>query len=167
MNRILQTDRLAFREMREDDVDHLLKIFTDPIAMKYYPSTKNEEETVRWINWTLNNYRKFGVGLWVVENVHTGEFLGQCGIVPQKIDGEVQMEIGYLFAQEFWGNGYATEAAQACKQYGFEKLKIPTLISLIDPKNKASIKVSERIGMKQKKMIKKRGKLLWIYALQG
>ncbi|MRH44602.1 GNAT family N-acetyltransferase [Aquibacillus halophilus] len=167
MEKILITNRLSFRKMHEGDVGFLLRIFSDPIAMKYYPSVKNKEETVRWINWTLDNYRKFGVGLFIVEDRITGDFLGQCGLVPQKIDGEVKMEIGYLFVRDHWGNGYATEAAKACKHYGLEKLKVPTLVSLIDPLNVASIKVSEKIGMERKSTVQRKGKLLWVYGLDA
>lgn len=164
---MLQTKRLKIRKMRETDKENLVKIFSDPVAMEYYPDTKNEEETIRWINWTINNYHKFGVGLWIVESNETGEFLGQCGIVPQKIDGEVQMEIGYSFVRKFWGNGYATEAANACKEYGFSKLKLPRIISLIDPENKASIKVANRIGMTYEKTIEKWGKEVDIYSVEN
>ncbi|MBM7572400.1 GNAT family N-acetyltransferase [Aquibacillus albus] len=162
----IETERLRLRDMKENDKDNLLEIFSDPIAMKYYPSTKNEEETVRWITWTRNNYRKFGVGLWVVEDKDTGKFLGQCGIVPQKIDGEVQMEIGYSFLREVWGRGFATEAARACKEYGIGTLELTRIISLIDPENTASIKVANRIGMVFEKNIMKWGKTLALYAVE-
>ncbi|WP_417006702.1 GNAT family N-acetyltransferase [Aquibacillus salsiterrae] len=164
---MLKTNRLNIRKMIESDKTNLLKIFSDPVAMEFYPDTKNEEETIRWINWTINNYDKFGVGLWVVESLKTGQFLGQCGIVPQKVDGEVQMEIGYTFIRQFWGNGYATEAAVACKDYGFSVLKLPRLISLIDPLNKASIKVAKRMGMTFEKSIEKWGKTIAIYAIDN
>lgn len=85
-----------------------------------------------WIDWTLGNYERHGTGLWIVENKGTGEFLGQCGIVPQEVEGVSEMEIGYLFARRAWGNGYATEAAAACKRYGFEELNLQKLVSLTD-----------------------------------
>ncbi|WP_407270823.1 GNAT family N-acetyltransferase [Radiobacillus sp. PE A8.2] len=163
MDYIITTDRLNMRLMLESDQAYLSKIFSDPVAMTYYPSTKTQEEVIRWINWTLNNYRKFGVGLWIVEDKQTGAFLGQCGIVPQKVDGQVQMEIGYLFTRQVWGKGYATEAALGCKRYGFEQLNVPQLISLIDPDNHASIRVAEKIGMAQEKTISKWDKQLYLY----
>ena len=162
---ILTTERLQLREMTNGDVQNLMEIFSDPIAMKYYPSTKDEKETIGWIEWTLNNYKKYGVGLWIVEHKETGKFLGQCGIVPQEVDGEIQMEIGYLFVRQEWGKGYATEAAAACKKYGFEQLKLKKIISLPDVHNTPSAKVAERIGMTVEKTIFKWGKEVYVYSI--
>lgn len=126
----MSTERLTLREMNKNDVGNLMKIFSDPEAMRYYPSTKDKRQTMEWIEWTLDNYNQYGVGLWVVEDKVTGDFLGQCGIVPQEVDDEIEMEIGYLFVRSAWGNGYATEAALACKNYGFEQMNLRKIISL-------------------------------------
>lgn len=109
---VLTTERLTLRNMTKKDVCNLLEIFSDPIAMEYYPSTKDEKQTIEWIAKMLNNYAKHGTGLWIVEHKETGEFLGQCGIVPQEVEGVREMELGYSFARRVWGNGYATEAAK-------------------------------------------------------
>lgn len=99
-----------------------------------------------------------------MENKKTGEFLGQCSIVPQKFKDEVKMEIGYLFKRSVWGNGFATEADLACKQYGFEKKKYSKLISLIDLKNDPSVKVAERIGMKREGTVHRWEKDVFMYS---
>lgn len=161
---ILITKRLILRKMNQEDASHLLQIFSDPVAMRYYPSTKNENETREWIDWTLNNYAKYGVGLWIVEDKATGDFLGQCGIVPQEVDGEIIMEIGFLFVRRAWGKGYATEAATACKKFGFEQLNESEMISLVDVHNTPSSKVAERIGMSVKKKINKWEKEILVYS---
>lgn len=164
-NFVLSTERLILRKMFQNDIRNLLEIFSDPIAMKYYPSTKNESETMEWIKWTQKNYEEYGVGLWIVEDKVTGEFLGQCGIVPQEVEGVTEMEIGYLFVRRFWGKGYATEAALACKNYGFERLNLSKMISLIKVDNIPSTKVAERIGMKMLKKINKWGKEVFVYSV--
>ncbi|QDI90827.1 N-acetyltransferase [Salicibibacter halophilus] len=164
-NTVMSTERLTLREMNKDDVGNLMKIFSDPVAMKYYPSTKDKSQTMEWIEWTLNNYNQYGVGLWIVEDKVTGDFLGQCGIVPQEVDGEIEMEIGYLFVRSAWGNGYATEAALACKNYGFEQMKLRKIISLPDVDNIPSTKVAERIGMNIEKTVQKWGKEVYIYSV--
>ncbi|MDQ0483804.1 GNAT family N-acetyltransferase [Guptibacillus hwajinpoensis] len=161
--RVITTDRLLIREMEEKDCEYLFEIFSDKEAMKYYPMLKDRKETVKWIQWTRDHYKKYGFGLWIVEEKDQGEFLGQCGLVLDKIRGSVEVEIGYLFARKHWGMGYATEAARACKTYGFEQLKLLKLLSLIDPKNQASINVAKRIGMKREKQVKMRGRNLDIY----
>ncbi|QDP39324.1 GNAT family N-acetyltransferase [Radiobacillus deserti] len=167
MGRVVTTsERLRLRKMVYDDLDNLQEIFSDPIAMKYYPSTKNIEETRQWISWTKENYSKYNIGLWIVENKNTGAFLGQCGLVPQKVDGEVRVEIGYLFKREAWGNGYTTEAAKACLEFGKHHLDISAFISLIVPDNLPSIRVAERVGMTFEKMISKREKDVAVYSIQ-
>ncbi|MCX2829686.1 GNAT family N-acetyltransferase [Bacillus pseudomycoides] len=164
-NPVICTERLILRRMTKDDTENLMKIFSDPVAMRYYPSTKNESETMEWINWTLKNYDEYGVGLWIVEDKVTGEFLGQCGIVPQEVDGVMEMEIGYLFVRRVWGKGYATEAALACKNYGFERLKLNRMVSLPDVNNIPSTKVAKRIGMQEMKIINKWGKEVYVYSV--
>ncbi|MFF2450823.1 GNAT family N-acetyltransferase [Neobacillus sp. NPDC058068] len=164
-NTVMRTERLILRRMTKDDTKNLMEIFSDPVAMRYYPSTKNEGETLEWIEWTQENYDQYGVGLWIVENKVTGEFLGQCGIVPQEVDGVMEMEIGYLFVRRVWGNGYATEAALACKNYGFEQLKLNRIVSLPDINNIPSTKVAERIGMQVMKTINKWGKKVYVYSV--
>lgn len=162
---VIITERLKLREMRKDDGENLLKIFSDPEAMRYYPSTKGKKETEDWINWTLDNYSKYKTGLWIVDDKKTGEFLGQCGLVLQEIEGRIEMEIGYLFVRRFWGKGYATEAAMASKSYGFKCLGLTKLISIIDIRNHRSVKVSERIGMNLEKQITRKGKEVFIYSV--
>ncbi|WP_404456636.1 GNAT family N-acetyltransferase [Virgibacillus necropolis] len=161
---MITTRRLRLREMNMGDADYLMEIFSDPIAMTHYPSTKDQDETMKWIEWTLSNYRNYGIGLWIVEDKESGEFLGQCGIVPQKFEDDVMMEIGYLFKRSAWGNGYATEAALACKNYGFKEKNYAKLISLIDLENEPSIKVAERIGMKCEGTVHRWGKDVYLYS---
>lgn len=90
---VMTTERLNLRKMTTEYVQNLMQIFSDPEAMKYYPSTMNEEEALGWITRTLVNYEKLGVGFWIVEDKSTGRFLGQCGIIPQEFDGADVMEI--------------------------------------------------------------------------
>ncbi|NMP22974.1 GNAT family N-acetyltransferase [Sulfobacillus harzensis] len=164
---VATTQRLSLRRMTYGDRANLLQIFSDPVAMQYYPSTMNEEETMRWIRRTLANYDTYGVGFWVVEDKATGRFLGQCGIIPQDLDGTRHMEIAYLFVRREWGHGYATEAASACKQYGFDTMGYAKLISLIDVRNAPSMRVAERIGMRVEKIIIKWAKEVRVYAISA
>jgi len=76
-----------------------------------------------------------------------GRFIGRSGLLPWTIEGQNEIEVAYSLAQDFWGQGLATEAAQGIVQYGFEKLNLSRLICLIDPANVASQRVAEKIGM--------------------
>lgn len=161
----LETNRMILRKMKLSDVGKLSRIFTDPIAMQFYPSTKNEEETVAWIKWNQGNYEKYGIGFWIAENKQDGEFIGQCGLVPQEINLQQEIEIGYLIVRKYWGQGLATECAIACREYGFHKLGHDRLISLIDKRNVASRRVAENVGMTWKKEISKWNKTIQLYSI--
>ncbi|MHB1955428.1 MAG: GNAT family N-acetyltransferase [Sulfobacillus sp.] len=162
----IDTARLQLRTMTEHDVDDLLRIFSDPVAMQYYPRTRTRDEVKEWIFRTMEDYRRFGVGMWVIEDKTDKSFLGQCGIVPQEVhEGTVEYEIGYLLVSQFWGKGYATEAARACRNWGFEHLTVPHFISIINPRNSPSIRVAERNGMALREYAEWRDKTVAIYAI--
>lgn len=162
---LFETERMYVREMRIDDFDSLFRLFQDKDVMQYYPGLKNAEETEQWILWTIANYRKFGIGLWVLEDKESGSFIGQCGLVPQKIEGEVKIEIGYMLGKEWWGRGLATEAAEACKLYGFSRYKFDHIVSLIDGDNLPSIRVSKKLRMTFQKVVNRSNKALHLYTV--
>jgi RimJ/RimL family protein N-acetyltransferase len=83
--------------------------------------------------------------------------LGDCGITLQNIDGDILPEIGFHIIKSFCNKGYATEAAEACKKYAIEKLGFKSIYSYSEIGNKASQKVSSKIGMKKVKTFKKNG----------
>lgn len=165
MNNLFQTERLYFRHMNHADTDRLLALFQDEKVMAYYPSKKNRQDTLEWIEWTLQNYRSYGIGLWILELKEERELIGQCGLVPKKIDGKVEIEIGYLLAQKHWNKGLATEAASSCLRYGLHDLSFNRIVSLIDPLNTPSIRVAEKIGMTFEKSVNKWGKSLMMYSI--
>ena len=144
----LETARLSLRELRQSDFAELYAMFNDPRVMRYYPSMRDEAGTQAWLDRMLTGYSAEGYGLWAVELKESGEFVGQCGLLLQEVDGQSELEIGYLFKSQHWHQGYATEAARACKRYAFDRLGQEHVISLIRPVNAPSRKVAERNGMK-------------------
>ncbi|MFE4522296.1 GNAT family N-acetyltransferase [Cytobacillus firmus] len=161
---VIKTDRMILRKMKRTDLPYLMEIFSDPEAMRFYRSTKTNEQAEDWIGWTLGNYRTYGVGLWIAEEKASGRFLGQCGITPQDTGGVTEMEIGYLFARREWGKGYATEAAL---EYGFTSLNYRKLVSIINVHNLASIRVAEKAGMKKEKTFNKAGNKMYVYSISN
>ncbi len=146
---LLETERLRLRWMVPEDVDNLLRILSDPVAMKHYPQTydRNEVEQL-WIARNFVRYERDGHGFFMCERKETGEFLGMGGQLMQEIDGVNGLEVGYLFVRAHWGHGYATEAARALRDHGFRTYPIPHIISIINPLNTPSIAVAQRNGMK-------------------
>lgn len=167
MNILLETERLLLRRLTLDDVANLLGIFTDPEAMRYYPATKSRQETIEWIEWNLKSYSEHGFGLWATIRKDTSAFAGQCGLIMQRnVDGRDEIEIGYSFLRTQWNAGFATEAATACRDFGFANLNRTRLVSLIDPGNRASQRVAEKVGMSCEKEIDRWGKRVRVYGIE-
>ncbi len=119
---ILTTSRLLLREMTPEDMDALSSILEDAETMRFYDGAFSRDEVLGWLQRQFDRYREDGFGLWAVVLSSTGEMIGQCGITLQTVEDETFPEIGYLLRRDQWGNGYASEAAQACKRYAFDKL---------------------------------------------
>ncbi|MDZ5782556.1 GNAT family N-acetyltransferase [Marinococcus luteus] len=158
------TERLSFRSMQHKDHRLLKNIFQDKDVMRYYSALKSEKEIDEWIHWNKSHYLSYGVGMWIVEDRQNQRFIGQCGLVPEKIEGSVSIELGYLFTPENWGYGYASEAAATVRNFAFYSLDISMLISIIDPENTPSIKVAENIGMTYQRSVKRWNRSFSLYA---
>jgi [ribosomal protein S5]-alanine N-acetyltransferase len=162
--KVLETERMVLRRMEMSDVDSLMGIFSDPVAMRYYPATKSRREVEEWVRWTLGSYRDHSFGLWIAVLKDSGEFAGQCGLTVQEVEGKEEVEIGYLFLRRFWGRGLATEAARVVRDHGFA-LGYDRLISIIDPGNLASRRVAEKTGLTLEKEVWKLNKKVCVYAV--
>ena len=144
---IIETDRLALREMRQDDYTALCRILQDADVMYAYEGAFSDSETQEWLDKQIRNYAEYGFGLWAVTLKKTGEMIGQCGLTMQKYLDTQVLEVGYLFQKAFWHNGYATEAAIACRDYAFVELNAAEVFSIIRDNNAASQNVAKRNGM--------------------
>lgn len=155
--KIIETERLYLRQLAMDDINELSRVLSDPESMQFYPNPFNEEKVKKWIQWNMENYRRYNHGLWAVILKESDIFIGDCGITMQKIEGETLPEIGFHIIKEYWNKGYATEAASACKEYAFNILGYPKIFSYTTLKNIPSQKVAEKIGMKIYKYFEKDG----------
>jgi [ribosomal protein S5]-alanine N-acetyltransferase len=163
---ILETARLRLREFVPQDADALLAVLGDPVAMQYYPAAFDGQGVEEWIERNRSRYESDGYGLWAMLLKDSGELIGDCGCFLRDVAGRDEIEIGYHVRRDLWGNGYATEAAQACMQYAFTKLGVDCVISLIRPENVQSIRVAEKNGLTCEKIIFWRGYDHCIYAKQ-
>ena len=141
----IRTPRLLLREMTEDDYPALHAILSDPEPIKYYPQPYDEAGTRRWIAWCRNSYAKHGFGLWAV--TLDGEFIGDCGISMQPINGQWLPEIGYHIRKDHWRKGYASEAAAACIRVAFEEFGFPAVYSYMNADNEPSWRTAMKNGM--------------------
>lgn len=145
---ILETERLILREYGQADFDALYSILSDPETMQYYPKPYDEKGVRRWLDWSLDNYRRYGFGLWAAEDKETGEFVGDCGLTMQQIDGESLPEVGYHIRKERWRQGLATEAARAVRDWAFAHTDFPCLYSYMNAQNLPSRRTAAANGMK-------------------
>lgn len=165
-NFILETERLWLRRITYDDLDDLLQIWGDPEAMKLFPKTLDRQEMGDWIDRNLKRYEEFGHGIWAVIRKADQQFVGDCGLVIQEVDGVEELEVGYHFNPKFWGRGFATEAARGCMEYAFNRLNSRRIISMVRPENLASRRVAERNGLKIEKEIFWRGYQHYVYSIE-
>ena len=151
MKAVLDTERLYLREMTPDDLPALSAILRDEQTMYAYEGAFSDAETRDWLDRQLARYQNDGFGLWAVCLKETGEMIGQTGITMQPVEAETVPEIGYLLNRAHWHQGYAAEAAIACKQYAFSVLGLPEIYSIIRDTNLASMNVAIRNGMTLRK----------------
>lgn len=148
MKKILETRRLYLREMTPEDYGALCLMLKDAEVMYAYAHAFDDAEAQEWLDRQMQRYKEYGFGLWAVILKDTDEMIGQCGLTMQACRGERVLEIGYLFQKKYWHQGYATEAAKACKQYAFDTLHAEKVYSIIRDNNTASQRVAVRNGMK-------------------
>jgi len=144
---VIETERLILRMFEADDFDSAYLLFSDADVQKHLsPANRRTQEqmrttleklALRWLE------RRFG--LWCVCEKNNGKVIGYSGFQHFEKSSEVEILFGYL--KEFWGNGYATEAAYACLRYGFEELSFEKVYAVTHPENTASQYVLGKLGM--------------------
>ncbi len=162
---MIETERLIFREYRDEDFNDLFEIIGDKETMAHYDRPYDEKGCHRWIEWSKENYEKYGFGLWVLMLKETGEFIGDCGITMQNIDGEILPEIGWHINKKHWRKGYGKEAATAVRDWGFKNTEFKTLYSYMTSTNVASYRLAEAIGMKKIKEFNTESGIDYVYAV--
>jgi hypothetical protein len=146
---IVQTERLLIRHLHILDVQPLAEVFGDAEVMRFGDGVQTSDWIAAWIATCLSRYsHEWGFGPYAVVDRARREVIGYCGLFffPD-VNGRAEVELGYRLARTAWGQGYATEAARAVRDFAFQTLCLPRLIALIDPHNHASIRVAHKIGM--------------------
>ena len=148
MDAVIETNRLLLRRFTEDDASLLYELNLDPEVIRYtHDPIADVEHAKQVLNEVmLPQYSLYDHGRWAVHLRSNLEFMGWCGLKYLSETNEV--DLGYRLMKKFWGKGYATEAALACIEYGFNTLNLPVIIGRALPGNLASIKVLEKCGMK-------------------
>ncbi len=165
---IIQSERLLFRPYHDEDFGFLASLLSDPEMVRFIGNgqTRDKNGSKRFLEWIYSTY-KFGseMGLMVLVNKDDNVLIGHAGLVPQTIDGTEEVEIGYWIARDFWGQGYATEAALTLRNHGVHQLCKHRFIALIQLGNVASRRVAKKIGMDLEKEIKLAGQDVCVYSV--
>ena len=149
----LETERLILRELIPEDAEAMFRMDSDPEVHTYLGNkpVQSLQETKDIIEFVQTQYHNFGIGRWAAIEKSTGAFIGWAGL--KYFDKEVNKRIhfydlGYRFKKKYWGLGYATEAAKACVEYGFNTLQLKEIHGMTDSGNRASRNVLEKAGLK-------------------
>ena len=145
---MLESERLIFRKITQDDFDELAVMLRDPEVMTAWEHTFSNEQIQKWIDNQILRYKEHIVGYFAAIRTDTGEFIGQMGLMWSDFDELRALEIGYMLKREFWGTGYAKEGAAALAEYAFNQIGVNKVYCSIRPENKRSVRVAEQIGMK-------------------
>ena len=162
---IIEGDRFYLREYQESDFDDLCEIYADPENMKDFGEVYSKEKVKHLMDWTFQNYKRFGFGFWAIIDKNSGEFIGDCGLSMQKIDGEWLPEIGYHIKKQYHNKHYASDAAKLVKEYIFKYYTYPRLYSYTNKGNVVSVKVMQNNNMSFLKEYSEDGETYVVYAV--
>lgn len=143
---MIETTRLRIRRFHLGDLGALHALRADPEVMRYIHIASQTREVIaeRIANF-VRDYEERGFAQWAVEDKSDGCLIGWCGFAF--LEQTPEIEIGYGFAEDWWGKGVATEAARACLRYGFERLGFERVVAVAMPENTGSRRVMEKLGM--------------------
>lgn len=141
------TERLHFRRLDMDDAAFIHSLLSDSEHMRYFPRTYSFDEARGWIDWQLSLYRDHGYGLWALALKETDELVGQCGLTIQNVEGVDEIEIGYHISKFYRRQGFAFEAACACRDYAFDALGLERIVITTGTDNLPSQGVAQKVGM--------------------
>jgi RimJ/RimL family protein N-acetyltransferase len=165
MDAVIETPRLLLRPFRGEDLDAYAALCADMEVMRYIGTgvVLSRSEAWRSIAAMLGHWQLLGYGMWAVERKTDGVLLGRAGFLNPP--GWPGFEIGWTFAREHWGKGYASEAARVALAHAFDVLGRDRVISLIRPGNERSIRVAEKLGERLSGEVELMGSKALVYAI--
>ena len=146
----LRTPRRLLRRWRDGDLAPFAAVNADAQVMEHFPAALSRAESDAMVARIRAHFDMHGFGLWAVELVGRGRFIGFTGLSRPGIDTHFTpcVEVGWRLAAASWGRGYATEAAAAAVRAGFARFGLEDIVSFTVPANRRSRRVMERLGMR-------------------
>jgi RimJ/RimL family protein N-acetyltransferase len=145
----IRTDRLLLRGWHAADLAPFAALNADPVVMEHFPNLLDRASSDALVERITLGWRSLGFGIWAVERRDDSTFLGFAGLSRPAFDAPFMpaVEVGWRLARHAWGHGYATEAASAALQFGFDTVGLAEIVSFTVPANLRSRRVMDRIGM--------------------
>jgi len=164
MYTVIETSRLIIREFAPDE-EHLLITMGRDERITRYITPRTEEETKLLFQQILAGYGTLSrFGRWAIIDKASGDFIGTCMLMTAR-EGLTGIELGYSFHYDYWGQGLATEAANALVAYGFET-GLTEICAITDEENKASQRVLQQIGFTSTETVFLFGKGIPLYIIK-
>lgn len=159
---VLETERLRLRLPEARDLEPLAAMLADPAVTRFLGGeTADRDQSWRHLAFLLGHWWLRGYGLFMVEEKASGCFVGRVGLLEP--EGWPDTEVAWTVARPFWGKGYAGEAARAVLGWAMGTLRRPPPISLIDPDNRQSARVAEKLGARIEGQAKLNGALVDVW----
>ena len=151
MKLYIETERLLLREWTPNDLPTFIKMNQDPEVMEFFPKILDSKESIDFYQRICKEFDKVKYGLFAVERKSDHKFIGYTGLHKADFPANFTpcIEIGWRLIKDVWNQGYATEAAKACLQYGFINLNIKEIYSFTAAINKRSERVMQKIGLQK------------------
>lgn len=163
---VLTTERCFLREMTPGDVDALYELYGPREITRYMeglnPKPREEEAYIR--EYIVHMYEFYGYGMWVVIDKATGRLMGRAGLSHLEVEGEVQLELGYVIALEYQRQGYGYEVCQKILRYAREELSFQSIHCLIQAGNLPSVGLAEKLGFVYDRTVLCNGKEMQRYS---
>jgi [ribosomal protein S5]-alanine N-acetyltransferase len=163
---IVETEHLLLRPLMFSDLDDLAALYADPEVMRFLGGPRSKEEVRHVLNRYIREYEIYGHSFFATIQKSDRRFIGQCGLLSQEVEGQPEVELGYVLAPQYWQRGLALEGVQALKDYGLQQLGFLRIISLIPPENVASIHIAEKVGMRYERDVDQWGQHFLLYAVK-
>ena len=145
----LRTERLLLRQWVQDDLEPFAAQGADPEVMRHFPAPLSRAQSEALARDIARAIAQRGWGLWAVEVIGGARFIGFVGLNEPAFEAQFTpaVEVGWRLSREHWGHGYATEAARAALDFGFDQLGLDEIVSMTATANARSRRVMERLGM--------------------
>ncbi len=148
---VIQTERLGLRNWTTEDIAPMTAINQDETVMEYFPRLNTPEETQDFVLRMQKQFADHRYCYFAVDRLDRGEFIGFIGLMDQNFESEITpcVDIGWRLTPTAWGQGFATEGARACLDYGLNDLQLSEVIAMAPSPNLKSQRVMIKLGMEK------------------